>query len=105
MPSEINWGLANGPSSFDNALARGLQLGQMIRQRQDEKEYKNALAQYDPANPETLKPVMAADPRLGLQLQGKLPAHELAMGVSFFLWYYSGKFLRNLCFFVFFHGF
>lgn len=69
--SEINWNLAQGGGGFQNALATGLQFGQMIRQRQDEKEYKTALAGYDPANPETLKPVMAADPRLGLQLQSQ----------------------------------
>ncbi len=66
----INFGLANG-GGFQNALATGLQLGQMARQQQDAREFRNALAQYDPANPETLKPVMAADPRVGLQLRAQ----------------------------------
>ena len=64
----VNWGLAGG-NGFGNALATGLQLGQVARQRQEEKEYRNALAQYDPNNPETIKPIMEVDPRTGLHLQ------------------------------------
>jgi hypothetical protein len=39
----INFGALQG-GGFQNALSAGLQLGQFARQRQDEKEYKNALA-------------------------------------------------------------
>jgi hypothetical protein len=63
------WGITQGGGGFQNALATGLQFGQMARQRAEEKEYKNALAGYDPSNPETIKPIMAADPRVGIQLQ------------------------------------
>lgn len=44
--TQINWGIAAGPTAFDNALAKGVQMGQMVRQRQDEKEKRNALATY-----------------------------------------------------------
>jgi hypothetical protein len=64
----IQWGLAGG-NGFQNALATGLQFGQIARQRTEEREYKNALAAYDPAKPETIKPIMQADPRVGIQLQ------------------------------------
>lgn len=65
----INWQLASQPGSFDNALAMGYQFGQDIRKQREEKEFRNALAGYDPNNPETIKPIMQADPRLGFQLQ------------------------------------
>lgn len=39
----INWGLAQGGGGFQNALATGMQMSQMARKRQDEKEYRNAL--------------------------------------------------------------
>lgn len=65
-----NFGLLMGAGNgFQNALAMGMQYGQMARQRSEEKEYRNALAGYDPANPETIKPIMAIDPRTGIQLQ------------------------------------
>jgi hypothetical protein len=44
--TQINWGLAQGPNSFDNALARGFELGNVIRQRKDESDRKNALSAY-----------------------------------------------------------
>lgn len=40
----INWGSLQQGGGFQNALAMGMQMGQFARQRQDEKEYKNALA-------------------------------------------------------------
>ena len=40
----INWGALQQGGGFQNALATGLQLGQMARQRQDEREYRNALS-------------------------------------------------------------
>lgn len=65
-------------AGFQNALATGLQLGQVARQNQERREYRNALAQFDPTNPETVKPIMAADPRLGMQLQGQMQAQQAA---------------------------
>lgn len=58
----INWGLAN-QGGFQNALAQGFGLGQKIRQRREEKEYKNALASGD------WKGVAQYDPRLARQMQ------------------------------------
>lgn len=74
---DIAWGLSGG-NSFNNALAMGMQFGQQIRQRREEKEYRNALAGYDPSNPETIKPVMAVDPRLGVQLQRDAASQQQA---------------------------
>lgn len=73
----INWGLAN-QNGFQNALAQGMAYGQQIKRNREEKEYKNALAGYDPSNPETIKPIMQADPRLGLQLQQQSAAQQAA---------------------------
>lgn len=73
-----NWGLLQGGGGFQNALAQGMQFGQMARQRGEEKEFKNALAQFDPTNPETLKPIMAARPEVGLQLQGQVQQQQQA---------------------------
>lgn len=64
----INWGLAQG-GGFQNALAMGMQMGAQAREAKERKEYRNALAQYDPNNPETIKPIMEVDPRTGLHLQ------------------------------------
>lgn len=64
----INWGLAQG-GGYQNALAMGMQMGAQAREAKERKEYRNALAGYDPDNPETLKPIMAVDPRTGLHLQ------------------------------------
>lgn len=41
----INWGLAYG-NGAQNALAQGLQIGQMARQRQEQRQERNALAAY-----------------------------------------------------------
>lgn len=71
------WG-PGAAGGFQNALATGLQFGQMARARQDERDYRNAFAQFDPANPETIKPIMAVDPRAGLQLQGQVAAQQEA---------------------------
>lgn len=66
----INWGLAQG-NGFQNALATGMQMGAQAREAADRREYRNALAQYDPNNPDTLKAVMQVDPRTGMQLQNQ----------------------------------
>lgn len=73
----INWGAANN-GGFQNALAMGMQMGAQARQAREEREYKNALAQFDPSNPETLKPIMAARPEVGLQLRGQVQAQQAA---------------------------
>jgi hypothetical protein len=73
----INFGGLQG-GGFQNALATGLQLGTMARQRQDEREFRNALTQFDPNNPETLKPIMAARPEVGMQLQGQMQQQQRA---------------------------
>lgn len=53
----INWGLADNGNSFQNALAQGFQMGDMMRQRREEKEYRNALAQvFGPKTQETPQP-------------------------------------------------
>lgn len=65
-----NWSLAGGANrDFQNALAMGMQMGTMARQAQDRRELKNALVAYDPANPDTLKPVMEANPEIGFRLR------------------------------------
>jgi len=43
--TQINWGLGQG-GGFQNALAQGYQLGSHIKQRREEGEQRNALAQY-----------------------------------------------------------
>jgi hypothetical protein len=74
----INFGALQQGGGFQNALATGLQLGAMARQRQDEREFRNALTQFDPNNPETLKPIMAARPDVGMQLQGQMQQQQRA---------------------------
>ena len=74
----INWGALQQGGGFQNALATGLQLGQMARERQDQREFRNALAQYDPSRPETLQPIMAVRPEVGLQLRGEVQAQQRA---------------------------
>lgn len=73
-----NFGLLQGGGGFQNALATGLQLGQVAKQQREAKEYKNALAQFDPNNPETLKPIMQARPEVGIQLQGQVQQQQRA---------------------------
>ncbi len=82
--AQINWGLAN-QNGFQNALAMGVNVGNAMREQREEKEYRNALAQYDPSNPETLKPVAQVAPELGMQLrqqqaQQQAAADERAQG-------------------------
>lgn len=75
----VNWGLAgNAQRGFQNALAFGMQMGAQARQAQERREYKNALAQFDPSNPETLKPIMQANPEVGIRLQGQVEARQQA---------------------------
>ncbi|MEO1908799.1 MAG: hypothetical protein ABGX08_17430 [Citromicrobium sp.] len=57
---------------FENALAMGLQMGSMAAEQRDKREYRNALSQFDPTNADTLKPIMAVRPEVGLQLQGQV---------------------------------
>lgn len=71
----MNWG-PGAQGGFQNALTMGMQMGQMARQSQDRREYRNALAQFDPSNPETLTPIMAANPEVGLQLRGQVERRQ-----------------------------
>lgn len=75
----INWGLLQqNQGQFQNALAQGYQVGQQARQRREEKEFKNALAAYDPTKPETLKPIMERDPELGFRLRTQAATEQQA---------------------------
>jgi hypothetical protein len=69
MVGYINFGNNAAQAGFQNALAMGMQMGAQAREARERKEYRNALANYDPSNPESIKAVMAVDPRTGLQLQ------------------------------------
>lgn len=71
----INWNALQG-GGFQGALSQGFQYGQMVRQQKDERDYRNALAQFDPSNPDTLKPIMAVAPEVGLKLQGQVRAQQ-----------------------------
>lgn len=74
----INWGLAGNSGGFQSALAQGLQLGQAAGQAQRQRSLNNALADFDPTNPDTLKPVMKEDPRVGMQLRGQMQQQQAA---------------------------
>lgn len=63
-------------NGFQNALAMGMQMGAQAREAKERKEYKNALAQFDPSNPESVKPIMALRPEVGLQLQGQIQQRQ-----------------------------
>jgi len=68
----VNWGLAGNGNNALQMFQFGASLGQDIRQRQQAEREDNALRAYA-TNPdeEALQGVIAADPRLGIQLQGQ----------------------------------
>lgn len=68
----IDWNLLGGNNALQ-MFGVGAQLGGQIRERREEGERKNALAAYatNPSDPKALSGVIAADPRLGIQLQGQ----------------------------------
>lgn len=70
---DINWGLLGGGNNALQMFGVGAQLGGQIRERHEESQRKNALAAYatNPNDPKALSGVIAADPRLGIQLQGQ----------------------------------
>ena len=80
----MNWG--PGPQQgFINALAIGQNAGanfmrafQQGRAMKEQRDYRNALAQYDPSKPETLQPIMAVRPDVGLQLRGQIEQRQAA---------------------------
>lgn len=74
----INWGLAN-TGGFQNALSTGLQMGQFARQRQEEREGRNALSAFI-ANPndQTAAAVAPYNPRLAYQYGQDQRAASLA---------------------------
>lgn len=80
----MSWG-PGALGGFQNSLMMGMQIGENVnrsimqgRQMREERDYKNALAQFDPSNPDTLKPIMAVRPEVGLQLQGQVEARQRA---------------------------
>jgi hypothetical protein len=82
------WG-PGAQGGFQNALAMGQQSGNNImqafqqgRQMAEQREYKNALAQFDPNKPETLDPIMQARPEVGLQLRGQVQQQQRAAQVA-----------------------
>lgn len=73
-----NWGLLNQGGGFQNALAQGYQLGSVARERREETERKNALAQYatNPDDPKATQALIKADPRLGVQVMERQRAQQ-----------------------------
>jgi hypothetical protein len=69
----IDWNLALRPSSSDNALAQGLQIGAQMRQRREQEDQRNALSAYaiDPANPKNFNALAMAAPQIAMQVQGQ----------------------------------
>lgn len=64
----INWGMAGGQDTGTNALA----MFERGREMKREDTTRNALSAYaQNPNDQTLAPVLAADPRLGIQLRGQ----------------------------------
>lgn len=69
----INWGLGVMPDIGGNALA----MFERGREMKREDDTRNALSAYATnPNEQTLAPVMAADPRLGIQLRGQQQQQE-----------------------------
>jgi hypothetical protein len=66
----IQWGLSGGNNAL-GMFQMGAQIGQNLRQRQEDRARDDALRSYasNPQAPNALAPVIQADPRLGLQLQ------------------------------------
>ncbi len=76
------WG-PGASAGFQNALLLGQQSGNNImqafqqgRQMAEQREYRNALAQFDPSKPETLNAVMQVRPEVGLQLRGQVQQQQ-----------------------------
>lgn len=65
-------------NTFQNALGQGIQLGQMAAEGANQRGFNNALANYDPSDPETVKEVMRYNPQVGLQLQEQAQAQQEA---------------------------
>lgn len=71
-------GFMNALAIGQNAGANFMQAFQQGRQMKEQREYKNALAQFDPMKPETLQPIMAVRPDVGMQLRGQVQAQQAA---------------------------
>lgn len=72
----IQWGLAQGPNSFQNALGMGLQLGSMVRERKEqqaaqeaETQGRNALAGFAMGDQSQMGAAMQYDPRATLGIR------------------------------------
>ena len=74
--SYINWNLAGGNNNALASFGQGMQLGNYISQKREEKEYKSALANFDPSNPDSIKPIMAIRPEVGIKLQGQVDQRQ-----------------------------
>ncbi len=74
---QINWGLATGPNSFDNALAKGFEIGSVMRQRQEETDRKNALAAYAKnPNEQTFGGLADAAPEYAMRARSDMEAQQ-----------------------------
>lgn len=72
----VNWGIgANGNTGFQNALAQGYQMGSALRERQEAKERKNALASYatDPSE-QNFAGLAQAAPEFAIQERQRMEA-------------------------------
>lgn len=80
---QINWGLATGPGGFQNALAQGYEIGSAMRQRQEEKERKNALAAYatDP-NEQNFAGLAQAAPEFAIREREAMQARQQEQQVA-----------------------
>lgn len=74
---QIQWGLAQGPNAFDNALAKGYQMASVMRERQEASERKNALAAYatDP-NEQNFAGLAQAAPEFAMQERGRMEQRQ-----------------------------
>lgn len=69
----VNWSLAGGGNNALAMFGVGAQMGQQIRQRQEERQRDEALATYaaNPDAPEAVNALLKVDPRLALQVRGQ----------------------------------
>lgn len=72
----IDWNLARGPNSFQNALAQGMQFGSQLNQRRQQEERNTAMSAYaiDPANPKNFNALAVAAPEVAMQFRAQRDA-------------------------------
>lgn len=68
-----DFSLLGGGNNALQMFDYGRKMGQELRERREAEQLKTAISGYasDPNNPNALAPVIAADPRLGMQLRGQ----------------------------------